>query len=111
MPLERLRVSGGGSQSDQIMQSTAEIFGMTAERPHTYESSGLGAAMAAAVGVGLHADFPTAVARMSRAGAYFTPVEAHCNIYNRLYDSVYRKLYERLRPSYRALQEITGYPE
>ncbi len=111
VPLERLRASGGGSQSDQIMQITADIFGMTAQRPHTYETSGLGAAIAAAVGVGLHPDFPTAVARMSRAGASFKPVEAHRMIYNDLYDRVYRKLYERLRPSYRTIQEITGYPE
>ena len=110
VPFERLRVSGGGSQSDQIMQITADIFGLTAERPHTYETSGLGAAIAAAVGVGMHADFPTAVARMSRSGAIFKPVDAHHKTYNRIYDDVYCKLYEQLRPSYRALQDITGYP-
>ena len=110
VPLERLRVSGGGSQSDQIMQITADIFGLTAERPHTYETSGLGAAIAAAVGVGMHPDFPTAVARMSRTGAIFKPVDTHHETYNRLYDDVYCKLYEQLRPSYRALQDITGYP-
>ena len=107
VPIEGLRVSGGGSQSDQIMQITADIFGMTAERPHTFETSGLGAAIAAAVGIGLHADFPTAVARMSRVGATFKPVEEHHHIYNGLYEGVYRKLYQQLRPSYCAIREIT----
>jgi sugar (pentulose or hexulose) kinase len=108
VPVEGLRVSGGGSQSDQIMQITADIFGMTAERPHTYETSGLGAAIAAAVGVRLYADFPTAVAGMSRVGASFKPVEAHHRIYNSLYEGVYRKLYKQLQPSYCAIKEISG---
>jgi sugar (pentulose or hexulose) kinase len=42
------------------MQLTADIFGLPA-RAHVYESSGLGAAIAASVGLGWHADFPAAV--------------------------------------------------
>ncbi len=30
-----LKISGGGSQSDRIIQLTADIFGLPAERPHT----------------------------------------------------------------------------
>ena len=41
-PIVRLRVAGGGSQSDAAMQLTADIFGLPAERPHVYEASGLG---------------------------------------------------------------------
>ena len=63
--LRRLVVSGGGSQSDQIMQITADVFGMPVERPHTYEASALGAAIATAVGTGAHPDFETAVALMT----------------------------------------------
>ncbi|MFN2887157.1 FGGY-family carbohydrate kinase, partial [Escherichia coli] len=36
-PIVRLRVAGGGSQSDAAMQLTADIFGLPAERPHVYE--------------------------------------------------------------------------
>ena len=43
--IKHLRVSGGGSQSDAAMQLTADIFAMPAYRPHTYEASGLGAAI------------------------------------------------------------------
>ena len=50
--ISTLRVSGGGSQSDEVMQITADIFNMAVERPHTYETSGLGAAINAAVGIG-----------------------------------------------------------
>jgi sugar (pentulose or hexulose) kinase len=50
--IERVRVAGGGSQSDAAMQITADVFNLPAERPHLYETSGLGAAMIAAVGLG-----------------------------------------------------------
>ena len=67
-PINRLVVSGGGSQSDSAMQITADIFGLPAARPHLYETSGLGAAMIAAVGLGLHTDFVAAVSSMTRFG-------------------------------------------
>jgi len=106
--LKRLRVSGGGSQSNQVMQITADIFGMTVERPHTYETSGLGAAIAAAVGVGIYPDFKSAVEQMAQPGDSFSPVAEHQRTYNQLYENVYCKMYERLRPSYKAIQAIIG---
>jgi sugar (pentulose or hexulose) kinase len=59
-PITELRISGGGSQSDAAMQLTADIFGLPAIRPHVYETSGLGAAIDAAVGLKLHPDFAAA---------------------------------------------------
>src|SRR5205814_1703973 len=56
VPIRELRVAGGGSQSDAAMQITADVFGLPASRPHVYEASGLGAAIDAAVGVGIHPD-------------------------------------------------------
>lgn len=108
--IKQLRVSGGGSQSDQVLQITADIFGMRVERPHTFETSGLGAAIAAAVGVGIYPDFATATARMTRTGATFEPTPSHHKTYDRLYRDVYQKMYKRLRPVYRAIQTITGHP-
>ena len=55
--ITELRVAGGGTQSSAAMQLTADIFGLPASKPHVYEASGLGAAMDAAVGSGVHADF------------------------------------------------------
>ena len=101
-------MSVGGSQSDQVMQITADIFGMRVERPHTFETSGLGAAIAAAVGIGIYPDFDTATARMTRTGAGFEPTPSHHNTYDELYRGVYQKMYKRLRPTYRAIESITG---
>ena len=110
IPITELRVSGGGSQSDAAMQLTADIFGLPTSRPHVYETSGLGAAIDAAVGLGLHPDFDTAVAAMTRIGKTFMPIAANHDRYNALYRRVYQKMYGRLQPLYRAIQQITGYP-
>ncbi|AJD48298.1 sugar kinase [Isoalcanivorax pacificus W11-5] len=110
VPVKRLRVSGGGSQSDLIMQITADIFGLPAERPHTSETSGLGAAINAAVGAGLYPDHVAAVAAMTRVGQVFQPDPQQHALYERLYREVYRALYGRLSPLYRRIRTITGYP-
>ena len=106
-PIKRLRVSGGGSQSDQVMQISADIFGMEVERPHTFETSGLGAAIAAAVGAGLYPDFETATRNMVRVKDRFAPDPANSRTYDDLYTDVYRNMYRALKPSYRAIQAIT----
>jgi len=106
-----LRVAGGGSQSDAAMQLTADIFGLPAARAHVYETSGLGAAIAVAAGLGLHADFDSATRAMTRPGRVFHPIAANSAIYERLYRRVYLKMYRRLQPMYQEIADITGYPE
>ena len=108
--ISTLRVSGGGSQSDEVMQITADIFGMAVERPHTYETSGLGAAINAAVGIGLYPDYATALEHMTHVGDRFLPVAENVRIYDKLYREVYRNMYGRLNPLYKSIRKITGYP-
>jgi len=109
--IRKLRVAGGGSQSDAAMQLTADVFGLPAERPHTYETSGLGAAIDAAVGLGLHPDFETAVAAMTRVGDVFQPDPEARDLYEQLYTEVYLRMYPQLQPLYRKIRDITGYPK
>ena len=106
-----LRVSGGGSQSDAAMQLTADIFGLPTARAHIYETSGLGAAIDAAVGLKLHPDFETAVREMTRVGRYFEPDFKTHKIYDRLYKRVYKQMYNKLKPLYEEIRSITGYPK
>ncbi len=108
--ITEIRVAGGGSQSAAAMQITADIFGLPTTRPHVYEASGLGAAIDAAVGLGLHRDFRTAVSEMTHMGISYEPNPTHHRIYEELYRRVYRKMYARLRPLYQEIREITGYP-
>lgn len=109
--INRLIVSGGGSQSDAAMQLTADIFNLPAERPHTYETSGLGAAMNAAVGIGVFEDYEQACRHMTRTVKTFKPKAENVQLYDKLYHQVYRQMYARLKPIYRRIKDITGYPE
>ncbi len=106
VPITELRVSGGGSQSDAAMQLTADIFGLPAIRPHVYETSGLGAAIDAAVGLKLHPDFAAAVREMTRPGQVFEPNHRTHLMYDDLYRRIYLRLYERLKPFYKDIRQI-----
>ncbi|GIL13235.1 MAG: carbohydrate kinase [Chloroflexota bacterium] len=108
VPITELRVSGGGSQSDAAMQLTADIFGLPTARPHMYETSGLGAAIDAAVGLKLHPDFDTAVREMTHVGRVFEPDARTRIIYEDLYQGVYKRMYGQLRPLYERIRDITG---
>ncbi|MFH1629597.1 MAG: FGGY-family carbohydrate kinase [Pseudomonadota bacterium] len=109
-PIKRLRISGGGSQSRVAMQVTADVFGMPTTRPSVYETSGLGAAIDAAVGLGLHKDFQTAVEAMTHTGEVFEPDMKTHQLYDSLYRQVYKKMYKNLKPLYNRIRDITGYP-
>jgi sugar (pentulose or hexulose) kinase len=105
-----LRVGGGGSQSDAAMQITADVFGLPAERPEIYETSALGAAMNAAVGLGFYPDYTAAARAMCRMGRRFEPIADASATYEALYREVYQPLYPRLKPLYERIRRITGYP-
>ncbi len=106
VPITQLRVAGGGSQSNAAMQLTADVFGLPTARPHVYEASGLGAAIDAAVGLGLHSSFESAVKAMTHLGEHFEPDPAAHQIYEALFQRIYQKMYARLQPLYQEIQEI-----
>lgn len=101
-----LYVSGGGSQSDTSMQLTADIFNLPAIRPHTYETSALGAAINAAVGIGIYASYDEAIKSMSHRGTVFQPNPKNSATYQKLYQQVYKKVYKQLKPLYKNLHSI-----
>jgi len=105
--ITELRVAGGGSQSNAAMQITADIFGLSAARPHIYEATGLGAAIDAAVGLRLHPDFDTAIKTMSHPGETFDPNLRVHQKYDELFNRVYLKMYRQLQPLYDELFRIT----
>ncbi|MEO5940909.1 MAG: FGGY-family carbohydrate kinase [Candidatus Limnocylindrales bacterium] len=110
VPLRELRVSGGGAQSPAAVQLTADIFGLPTGRPHTHETSGLGAAIDAAVGLGLHPSIEAAVGEMTRVVETLEPDPDRHRLYDQLYRRVYRRMYARLKPLYEEIMAITGYP-
>ncbi|KXX72057.1 FGGY-family carbohydrate kinase [Flammeovirga sp. SJP92] len=108
--MTELRVSGGGSQSDTAMQLTADIFNLPTHRPHTFETSSLGAAMLGYIGLGKHT-LNTAIKEMTRFEKTFHPQPKEVQTYQKLYNEVYLKIYPQLQPLYKKIQKITGYPK
>ncbi|MCF6178017.1 MAG: FGGY-family carbohydrate kinase [Geopsychrobacter sp.] len=108
--MQELRASGGGAQSQQMLQITADICNLPVRIPSTHETSGLGAALLASVGLGLHGDFSSALGEMVRVRDAVEPQQEQVELYAELYHAVYQRLYRRVRPLYLAINRITGYP-
>jgi glycerol kinase len=71
-PLQRLRVDGGASENDLLMQFQADVANVIVERPSDIETTARGAAMLAGLGAGLFRKMDE-VSRMSRVQAEFKP--------------------------------------
>jgi sugar (pentulose or hexulose) kinase len=80
-------------------------------RMHTGNLAALGAAIDAAVALGIHKSFPEAVERMVRVKSTFQPVGENVKIYDRLFKEVYVKMYPALSPLHRRIAEIINYPK
>jgi len=104
-PVEKIMISGGGSQSDEILQIAADIFDRPVHRVQTYETSGLGAAIIGYVALGAFSGYGEAVEAMVHPADHFTPRPENARIYDRLYEHVYRKLYKKMRPLYMRINE------
>ena len=109
--ITQLIASGGGSQSDAAMQLTADIFNLPVHRPHTHETSGLGAAINVAVGCGYYQNYEQAIEAMTRVKQTFEPNAENAELYDKLYQKVYHNMYSRLKPLYMQIKKITGYPK
>jgi xylulokinase len=88
---DRIRVGGGGSQSPKWLQLKADIAGKAVEKVGNIEVSALGAAMIAAIGLGVYRGFPEAISRMVVIGRTFLPNEEVSNRYSKRYDR-YKRL-------------------
>ena len=61
--------------------------------------------MDAAVGVGVHSDFPTAIREMTRVRDIFEPEAKVHERYDELYHNVYKQMYKRLQPLYKVMRK------
>ena len=71
-PLQALRVDGGASANDFLMQFQADLLGLPVERPALVETTAVGAAQLAALAVGFWRT-PKELAAMRRKGRRFRP--------------------------------------
>lgn len=103
---QEIYLGGGGSQSDEICQITADMFGIPAIRVQSYEVTGIGCAMAAFVGIGVFKSYDEAVKAMVHKKDVFLPDMRQHEIYSVLYEDVFKNIYGKLAPLYERLYEI-----
>lgn len=104
--IQAISISGGGARSESVCQMMADIFGRPIYKVQTPETSGLGAAVCAFVGLGTYANFQEANYQMVHKDKVYLPDETRKNLYSKIYDSAYAKLYARLKPVYLAMEDI-----
>ena len=106
--IPELRVSGGGSVSDEICQITADVFGKPVSRVQTKESSSLGAAIAGFMSIGEYKTVDEAVKKMVRIKDTFQPKKENVKVYDYLYKEVYLKLYPALAKNYAKIKRFNN---
>jgi sugar (pentulose or hexulose) kinase len=108
---EKVALSGGASQSDEICQIMADVFNMPLVRGRTHETSALGAAIITAYGIGEYSSMDAATENMVVYANTFVPNPENTSMYKTMYEDVYLKMYSKLEPLYKRIKEITNYPE
>lgn len=90
--LDHMIISGGGSNSRLFMQIFADVFGVPASRNVVNGAAGVGAAICAAVAVGVYPDFRTAVEAMVETRDTFHPIRENVELYKRTNEDVFQKI-------------------
>jgi xylulokinase len=105
-PLPKLRAIGGGAKSATWMQMLADVTHRRIETvPDPKEAGAVGAALVAAVGLGIYPSFE-ALESVTRVERTIEPSEENFEIYDALFQC-FRDSYGRLRPLYKRLNENT----
>lgn len=108
LKIKRLTVSGGGAQSKEICQITANMFNLPVYKPQTHETSGLGAAICI---FGAISSIENAIKNMIHYSEVFEPNKEEAEIYEKLYKKAYKKVYSSLKSIYTNIKKITSFPE
>lgn len=101
--LDKLIITGGGSNSDLFMQIFADVFNMPVVRNEVNGAAGMGSAICAAVAAGVYESFEDAVANMVRFKDTFVPNPENVELYEKLvpiYSGITAYTDEVLKKSY-----------
>lgn len=101
LPIEEIRVVGGGSRSSLWMQMKADILRRPV-RAVLNEASATGAACLASVASGWHPDVPAAAKSLvNDLGPVFEPDHGTADVYEDAYGR-YREVFDALEPTFKA---------
>jgi len=97
VPVETIRLGGGGARSKVWRQIQSDVYGREVEVVEAEEGAAYGAALLAGVGGGAWPDVDTACAEVVRVASTTEPDAAAVALMNRQYEA-FRALYPALRP-------------
>jgi xylulokinase len=102
VPVETIRLGGGGARSSIWRQIQADVYGHEVEMVAAEEGAAYGAALLAGVGSGIWPSVDAACGAVVRVAVRVTP--------NRVNQSLLDRNYQAFRRLYPALRSITGSP-
>lgn len=105
VPVEQIRVSGGGARSAFWRQLQADIYGQDVVTINTEEGPAYGVALLAAAGTGAYSDVTEACAATIRVRETTKTNAAAADKYNAAYP-VYRQLYQSLKQDFQTIQGL-----
>lgn len=105
IPIEQIRVSGGGARSQFWKQLQADIYGQDVVTINAEEGPAYGVALLAAAGTGAYQDVVEACHATIRVVTETKTCEASQAIYNKAYP-IYQQLYRSLKSDYAAIAKF-----
>ncbi|WP_139904737.1 xylulokinase [Clostridium thermarum] len=105
VPVEAVRVSGGGSKSPLWRQILADIFGVKVQVINSKEGPAYGAAILAAVGCGLYKTVDEACENLIQVTSSVDPISENTEKYDHYY-KIYNSLYPILKDSFKELSKL-----
>lgn len=106
IPIDKLIICGGGARNRAWRQIKADISGKHMVMPAVDETTALGAAIKAGVGIGMYKDDDEAVFNMLSLGIEVTPSSANTRLYDP-YFKAYQQLYGLLRDVNHTLSRLS----
>ncbi|MBA3414674.1 MAG: FGGY-family carbohydrate kinase [Chloroflexia bacterium] len=103
-----VRVIGGSTRNDLLMGIKATVMGQPLTVVEAEEATALGAAILGGLGAGVYPDVAGALASLDLGEHAVEPNPAERDLYEQIYQRVYRPLYDRVAPLSRAAVEIQG---
>jgi xylulokinase len=104
-----MRACGGPAADDGWNQIKADVTGFPVEVPKVRETAAVGAAIVAAVGVGIHPDLEAAIEAMTAIDRRFEPDPERVSTYDRVFEA-YIGLYPAIAPVLREAASVAGAP-
>lgn len=90
--LSNIVVSGGGSNGKLFMQIFADVFGVPAHRNVVNGSASMGAAICAALALGVYKEREEAIEHMVKRRDTFMPIDENVKIYKEMNENVYKHI-------------------